>query len=350
MRLFPAADTVVKKAEWLARPVTFEPKRDLAEVHCERIQINTIDAMRYYVAYCKVELAWLRLILPSTNASQFFAQSPCCRQQKVSRAASGIADCHAEDGFDLPVAFLDQVLASRRFLGLLDARFHHRHKRAFHQLVHQFWPGVIRAGGLAFHSHAELELQTVVCRLHNGLIIQQALIYRAKFFHVECRVVHSLDKQKKPQQVAAAQEIAQQFRFFHWHLEFPEVFESGGLDVVLGNPPWERLNVQEKEFFASRAPDVARAANKAVRSQMLRQLALEMPELWNEYQSAVRSSASLDKFIRGSLRFVLTAQGDINTYVIFAELGRTVIKQSRKVGHGAAYRNCNRRYHFGFLL
>ncbi len=57
----------------------------------------------------------------------------------------------------------------------------------------------------------------------------------------------AVTKRKKPQQVAAAQQTAQQIRFFHWHLEFPEVFAGGGFDVVLGNPPWDRLKLQEEE-------------------------------------------------------------------------------------------------------
>lgn len=183
-----------------------------------------------------------------------------------------------------------------------------------------------RAGMQHSHDEAVADLWTAQFFLPLTSVTDPAICTTKDFLEF------AVDKQKKPQRVAAAQDIAQQVRFFHWHLEFPEVFDSGGFDVVLGNPPWERLNVQEKEFFASRAPEVARAANKAVRSQMLKQLALEMPELWNEYQSAVRISASLDKFIRGSLRFLLTAQGDINTYVIFAELGRTVISKVGRSG------------------
>lgn len=37
-----------------------------------------------------------------------------------------------------------------------------------------------------------------------------------------------------------AQQIAQEQRFFHWELEFPEVFIQGGFDVVIGNPPYVR--------------------------------------------------------------------------------------------------------------
>mgnify|MGYP000955715969 CR=1 FL=1 len=39
-------------------------------------------------------------------------------------------------------------------------------------------------------------------------------------------------------------------RFFHWPLQFPQVFGKGGFDVVLGNPPWDALLFREEEFFA----------------------------------------------------------------------------------------------------
>ena len=66
------------------------------------------------------------------------------------------------------------------------------------------------------------------------------------------------DAAKQPQKVAAAQAIASQNRFFHWHLDFPEVFGRGGFDVVLGNPPWEReTHLQEQEFFGTRDEGIA---------------------------------------------------------------------------------------------
>ena len=38
--------------------------------------------------------------------------------------------------------------------------------------------------------------------------------------------------------VDAARELAEQNRFFHWFLEFPEIMDSGGFDCILGNPPY----------------------------------------------------------------------------------------------------------------
>ena len=68
----------------------------------------------------------------------------------------------------------------------------------------------------------------------------------------------ALDWQRRRWGVAATRRVvertAAEYAFFHWPLEFPAVFERGGFDVVLGNPPWERIKLQEQEFFAERKP------------------------------------------------------------------------------------------------
>lgn len=55
---------------------------------------------------------------------------------------------------------------------------------------------------------------------------------------------------------AIAAQVRERQRFFHWELEFPDVFtETGaGFDAVVGNPPWETLQPQSKEFFSNHDP------------------------------------------------------------------------------------------------
>jgi len=69
--------------------------------------------------------------------------------------------------------------------------------------------------------------------------------------------------------VAAARAACQQARVLHWPLAFPQVYAAGGFDCVLGNPPWERIKLQEEEFFATRHPAVAAAQNKAERTRYI---------------------------------------------------------------------------------
>ena len=55
---------------------------------------------------------------------------------------------------------------------------------------------------------------------------------------------------------AVAKEVAARHRFFHWELEFPDVFceEGAGFDAVLGNPPWENYQPNPEEFFSNEDP------------------------------------------------------------------------------------------------
>jgi hypothetical protein len=138
------------------------------------------------------------------------------------------------------------------------------------------------------------------------------------------------------------EEMADDYNFFHWHLEFPEVFGGaqtnasldvdGGFDVVLGNPPWERIKLQQKEFFATKAPEIAGADTAAKREEMIEDLKENGDPLYDEFQRAEHFSEALSTYLRESGRYDLSAQGDINTYQIFAGLVRQVVDGEGRVG------------------
>ena len=131
--------------------------------------------------------------------------------------------------------------------------------------------------------------------------------------------------------------LADDYAFFHWHLAFPEVFDRasggrGGFDAVLGNPPWERVKLQEKEFFATRSPEIASAPNKAARERLIKALSEEDPDLLAAFEAAKRQAEGASHIIRDSGRYPLCGRGDVNTYSIFAELNRSLIAAAGRVG------------------
>ncbi|MGK7949961.1 MAG: N-6 DNA methylase [Xenococcaceae cyanobacterium] len=132
--------------------------------------------------------------------------------------------------------------------------------------------------------------------------------------------------------VNAANKLAKEKRFFHWALEFPEVFENGGFSCVLGNPPWERIKLQEKEFFATKDSAIANAKNKAARTKLINKLATSNPQLLAEFEDAKHDADATSKFLRESNRCPLTSRGDINTYSVFAETTRNIISTTGRVG------------------
>jgi hypothetical protein len=139
---------------------------------------------------------------------------------------------------------------------------------------------------------------------------------------------------------------------FHWPLAYPQVFAQGGFDCVLGNPPWERLKLQEEEFFATRSTDVTDAKNKAERAQRIQWLSEGMlakhlypeiphPEhecqaetrLYNKFVTAKRTAEAASAFmhVKGDEggRYALTGVGDVNTYALFSE---TILQITAETG------------------
>jgi N-6 DNA Methylase len=118
--------------------------------------------------------------------------------------------------------------------------------------------------------------------------------------------------------VEAANQLSAQNRFFHWPLEFPQVFENGGFDCVLGNPPWEMLQISEKEFFALHDSRISALTGNS-RKVAIQNLITSNPRLLQSFEEAKHNSDAQSKFIKESLRFRLTTKGKLNTYAIFAE-------------------------------
>ena len=108
-------------------------------------------------------------------------------------------------------------------------------------------------------------------------------------------------------------------RAFHWPLEFPDIMARGGFDVVLGNPPWEVMQLSEKEYFATRQPEIA-ALTGAARKRVISDLEHTDPAAFQDYVAAKRNFDAGNQFARESGRFDRTARGKVNTYSLFAEL------------------------------
>ncbi len=143
-----------------------------------------------------------------------------------------------------------------------------------------------------------------------------------------------------PQTVATLREITDRNRFFHWHLEFPEIFYrsgspgpdgwTGGFDCVIGNPPWEHIELKEQEFFASRDPDIAQAEG-ARRKRLIAELEDTDPILYGAYREAKRELDGMRLFASGG-RYPLNGRGRVKTDPLFAELFRRLCHPTGRVG------------------
>lgn len=123
--------------------------------------------------------------------------------------------------------------------------------------------------------------------------------------------------------------MAEEQRFFHWCVEFPEVFAANkGFDVMCGNPPWDKLQMEEEKWFAGKDEDIVKAANQADRKKKIAKLQTSSPELYNEFIQACNNITNQSSFVKNSGRFPLTAVGKLELSSLFAELCLSFTKEA----------------------
>ena len=155
-------------------------------------------------------------------------------------------------------------------------------------------------------------------------------------------VLHILDGNVQREDEAVidyVEKLAEENRYFHWPLEFPEVFADGGFDVVLGNPPWDKVKVKDEEFFASRIGSIAKAQNASQRKAMISRLpqgAEYERAVYREYKDLLRFYESQNRFLHvkgdNGEAYPLSGKGDVNLYAVFTELASKLRKETGSVG------------------
>lgn len=137
--------------------------------------------------------------------------------------------------------------------------------------------------------------------------------------------------------LARARALIEDERFLNWQVAFPGVWTDwsngerrGGFDAVVGNPPWDRMKLQQVEWFAARRPEIARATRASDRARMIAALKKDGDPLTADFELA-------DERAGGALRMARTAypllgRGDVNIYSLFVERAHALVKSNGMVG------------------
>lgn len=134
-----------------------------------------------------------------------------------------------------------------------------------------------------------------------------------------------------------ARALAVEERFLNWQVAFPGVWTEwssgerhGGFDAVIGNPPWDRIKLQQVEWFAARKPEIARAARASDRARMIASLKAEGDPLAADFALADERAAGALRMARTA--YPLLGRGDVNLYSLFVERAQTLVKPDGMVG------------------
>lgn len=129
--------------------------------------------------------------------------------------------------------------------------------------------------------------------------------------------------------LARCRALAREETFFHWWTAFPTVFGAdarGGFDAVIGNPPWDRIKLQQVEWFAEREPAIAAQPRAADRKRMIEALEKQQAPLAADYARAVQRAESNARVLAKAGDYPLLGGGDVNLYSLFVERAQALVK------------------------
>ena len=136
-----------------------------------------------------------------------------------------------------------------------------------------------------------------------------------------------------------ARRVAAEERFLNWQVAFPGVWSAweraglhGGFDAVIGNPPWDRMKLQQVEWFAARRRAIAMATRAADRKRMIDDLETAGDPLAREFADASARAQTAVHTARASGEYPLLSGGDVNLYSLFVERAMTLVKPDGMVG------------------
>ncbi len=136
-----------------------------------------------------------------------------------------------------------------------------------------------------------------------------------------------------------ATSIAKREEFLHWEAAFQGVWRSwqnhhpsGGFDAVIGNPPWDRIKLQEVEWFATRASEIALAATAAARRTAIAGLRKQGDSLASAFDTAKERADGLGQLVRASGHYPLLGGGDVNLYSLLVERATYLVKPDGMIG------------------
>ena len=128
--------------------------------------------------------------------------------------------------------------------------------------------------------------------------------------------------------LAKVRALATRETFFHWWTAFPTVFKAGGaggFDAVIGNPPWDRIKLQEVEWFAEREPTIAMQARASDRKKLIVDMQKAGAPLAAQYAEATVRAEANARVLAKAGDYPLLGGGDVNLYSLFVERAQALV-------------------------
>jgi hypothetical protein len=127
--------------------------------------------------------------------------------------------------------------------------------------------------------------------------------------------------------------LADQYKFFHNELEFIEVFkERGGFDIAVGNPPWLKLQFEEKGLMSEVFPELSIRKISAPKVRKLQDEFLKNEKQKEDYFEEYIGIESSGVFMNGFQNYPLLKGQQTNLYKCVIENSFSLISENGFLG------------------
>ncbi|MHC1715184.1 MAG: hypothetical protein AB9858_06325 [Acidaminococcaceae bacterium] len=109
-------------------------------------------------------------------------------------------------------------------------------------------------------------------------------------------------------------------------IDFTRIFNDKRFDIVLGNPPWEKIRFEERKFFANICPEIAAISKKDKRHYAIENLQIQWPNVYEWAKEVTNDYNNMSSRTFQHPLITKTVVGELNTYALFTELAFELTK------------------------
>lgn len=300
-----------RDAKWATqRPEDGDLLRRLILKRC----IYGVDLSPMAVEVANVTL-WLASFVPGLPLSYLGSNLKC------GNALIGVADCSVVGANDSPLLTGEAVNSAMRRAAKLQKELAENPDRTPDE--------VKRSENL----EAELREATVGLRRAFDLWAAEPLGVECARYTLETNISPIVENNgERTAEITAkideAERTAERFSFFHWPLEFPNVFhrDQPGFDVVVGNPPWNKVKFEMPSFLAIHDPGIRGLRSGLERDGRAERLFEQQPGLRQEMEDSKRRAEEERKFFKPESGYTIQGRGDADLYKLFSERYASILR------------------------
>ncbi|WP_446898809.1 Eco57I restriction-modification methylase domain-containing protein [Clostridium sp. LBM24168] len=175
-------------------------------------------------------------------------------------------------------------------------------------------------------------------RINSHFIIGNPLIFNNKHYNIDEKI-----------ELAALSRIYNE----NMGINLKYMLNNQKFDIILGNPPWEKIRLEEKKFFKNIYPPISEIAQKNHRLVAINNLKDKMPYVYKHYSNIASDYSNIKKIITSNSLLKFSLNGELNTYSLFAELSTTILNRngvSALVLKGAIVTSSNNSKLFNYFI